>query len=168
MIFLLFLVEVFSKINLPSDYIIEYEELKHSGKPLITGIIYQQDKSLVYINNLTFKLNICQVGNETILNYDNSRCKITCIYGKTPEGEDCGSCSPYKVFYWLSLSDNIGKCVNNGQLYQYLIEKDFYVQYCFNENNPIFIKIIKNNIIKLLKITKWKVGKEKISIPAYC
>ena len=77
---------------------------------IITKINYQDDKSMLIVDDKLSDINICTQNNETIVKYNKTYCNILCYEGKDEDGNLCGSCSSYKLFYWLSLLVYEGKC----------------------------------------------------------
>ena len=157
-------------INIPKYYYLESNTIYSDGRDSInTKIYYQLDKSLVVINNIKYELNICEKNNETIVKYTNSSCNVTCINGIGIDGNMCGSCSSYKLFYWLSLSTYIGTCEKNiGNLYKYIIDDNIFVEYCFIDEIPSYIKITKYNLVIYQNIIKWETSKKNLKIPQIC
>ena len=153
--------------NIPENYYMEL--LSNDGD--ITKILHQDDKSIVNNNDISYNLNICTPGNETILKYNNTKCQVTCLYGKYSDGNLCGSCSSYNPFYWISISKEVGKCNNGnslGLLYKYVIDTGIYVEYCIDNNRPIYIKIERPDKIIYKKVTTWRDDKKDITIPEIC
>lgn len=157
-------------ITIPNYYYLESDTIYSDGSNSInTKIYYQLDKSLVVINNIKYQLNFCEKNNETIIKYTNSNCNITCMKGKGINNDMCGSCSSYKEFYWLSISTHIGTCENNiGNLYKYVIDDNVFVEYCFIDKIPSYIKITRYDLIIYQKIKKWEIIKKDLKIPQIC
>ncbi len=146
-------------IILPKYYYAEINTIYNDHTTSIK-LYHEPYRSLLKITEpIEYNLSICEHGNETISRYNNITCHIECLNGFNYRNNKilCGSCSSYNLFYWLSISNRSERCdKSNGISYKYYIESSSYIEYCFNDNIPIYIKILNmdNNII-MIYINTW-------------
>lgn len=169
-------VSVFS-VKLPDIYEIQYKTTYHpEGIFHFSKLSVDSTKSMI-MDYKTGKsdIAICTPNKETLISFTNKSCDIRCIDGlkySDPE-KKCDGCSTYKLFYWLSLSKNSGKCDSDlsdkGTNYRYHLGDNYDINYCFDGRNPVGITIDKLNTKVVIEVYQWITDKNfSIDVPDIC